>query len=410
MRQITNKTMTQSFKTRYVERNHYNNDGYLFRKEFREDIKSAHPYIAPFIICFSPLLKKLYINRHSKQIKDKIKKRPYKALWLVPFYLLAKITKILGVKWDNLGVRIRLWCGKVDIPYFEVVLTTRCTMRCEHCGNLMQYFSPKNQYTCSADEILETLNTIFEVVDSVGYVQILGGEPLLFKDIVKVVERLDTEPKLRKFGIITNGTIKPKQDLLVALSKSKKFCFDISDYSSSPNLKVKLYYKEIISLLEEYHIPYEMKFENEPLKSWWDFGKIYKRNRDKDGNIENFRACSRFMVCYSVMSNEGLDKIMGGGALQSHSNSQSKGQIFICPVASSLSRLRGLDEFEGDFVQLDSSLTKEKILAFYNQEFFKACDYCHDYAKVKTYVPVGVQTDEVLQIQDYSEKDKSKKE
>lgn len=153
-----------------------------------------------------------------------------------------------------------------------------------------------------------------------------------------------------------------------------------------------------------------MKFENEPLKSWWDFGKIYKRNRDKDGNIENFRACSRFMVCYSVMSNEGLDKYNGGGALQSHSNSQSKGQIFICPVASSLSRLRGLDEFEGDFVQLDSSLTKEKILAFYNQEFFKACDYCHDYAKVKTYVPVGVQTDEVLQIQDYSKKDKSKKE
>lgn len=79
-------------------------------------------------------------------------------------------------------------------------------------------------------------------------------------------------------------------------------------------------------------------------------------------------------------------------------------------MASSLSRLRGLDEFEGDFVQLDSSLTKEKILAFYNQEFFKACDYCHDYTKVKTYVPVGVQTDEVLQIQDYSEKDKSKKE
>ena len=56
-----------------------------------------------------------------------------------------------------------------------------------------------------------------------------------------------------------------------------------------------------------------MKFENEPLKSWWDFGKIYKRNRDKDGNIENFRACSRFMVCYSVMSNEGLDKYNGGG-------------------------------------------------------------------------------------------------
>ena len=309
-------TMTQSFKTRYVERNHYKH-GYLFGKEFRNDIKSAHPYIAPFIILFSLLLKPFYANRHSRQVKDKIKKRPYKALYVIPFYILAKIIKqFIPKSVDNLGVHTRLWCGKVDMPYFEVVLTTRCTMRCESCGNLMQYFSSKNQYTCSIEKILETLNAIFEVVDSIGLVQILGGEPLLFKDIVKVVERLDKEPKVKAFGIVTNGTIKPKEDLLMSLSKSKKFCFNISDYRSSPNLKVKLHYKEIIALLESYNIPHNMMFENEPLKSWWDFGKIYKRNRDKNGNIKNFRACSKFMVCYSVMSNEGLDKIsntIGGG-------------------------------------------------------------------------------------------------
>ena len=67
-------------------------------------------------------------------------------------------------------------------------------------------------------------------------------------------------------------------------------------------------------------------------------------------------------------------------------------------MASSLSRLKGLDEFEGDFLQLDSTLTREKILAFYNQEFFKACDYCHDYADMKDFVPIGVQTDKVLEI------------
>lgn len=67
-------------------------------------------------------------------------------------------------------------------------------------------------------------------------------------------------------------------------------------------------------------------------------------------------------------------------------------------MASSLSRLRGLREFDGDFIQLDANLNKEKILSFYNQEFFKACDYCHDYANIKNYVPIGVQTDKVLEI------------
>ena len=306
--------MTESFKTRYVERNVYRNNDYLFSKEFKDDIRFAHPYLAPFIFVAMPLLKALYNNKSFKSIKKSIKSNPLKIFTKIPLYVLAKI--FMAKSWAKLAVYIRLWCGKVDMPYFEVVLTTRCTMRCKNCGNLMQYFSPKNQYTCSIENILKTLETIFEAVDSVGFVQILGGEPLLFKDIVKVVERLDKEPKVRSFGIVTNGTIKPKQDLLIALSKSNKFCFDISDYRSSPNLKVRLYYEEIIDLLKRYNIPYSMKFENEPLTSWWDFGKIYKRNREKEGNIKNFRACSKFMVCYSVMSNEVLGEAtntMGGG-------------------------------------------------------------------------------------------------
>lgn len=385
--------MTESFKTRYVKENHWYYEGYLFSREMRKDIKNSHFHLAPFILFLCVVLKNIYANRHSKIVKEAIKARPYTALWRIPFYLMARLFK--AKSWTNMGVYIRLWCGKVDLPYFEIVLTTRCTMRCESCGNLMQYFSPKNQYVCSLEGILEALNSIFELVDSVGYINILGGEPLLFRDIVKLVERLDEEPKCKNFGIITNGTIKLKKDLLLALSKSNKFRLDISDYSSSPNLKIPLYQKEIISSLKEYGIPYQMKFEDKPLQSWWDFGKIYKRNRSKEANIKNFRACSKYMVCVSVMSNEGLDKkddlSVGGG--------DCKGQVFICPVASSLSRLKGLDEFEGDFLRLDSTLTKKKILRFYSQEFFKACDYCHDYSKAKIkYIPVGIQTDKIFEL------------
>lgn len=84
----------------------------------------------------------------------------------------------------------------------------------------------------------------------------------------------------------------------------------------------------------------------------------------------------------------------------SHSKtSQSKGQIFICPIASSLSRLRGLDEFRGDFIALDSTLTKRKILAFYAQDFYKACDYCHDMWAQKRTIPVAIQTKEVMRLE-----------
>lgn len=88
---------------------------------------------------------------------------------------------------------------------------------------------------------------------------------------------------------------------------------------------------------------------------------------------------------------------IGGG--QQHNKSYGDGQVFICPIASSLSRLRGLDEFCGDFLVLDSTLTKQKILDFYAQDFFKACDYCHDMWKKRHDIPIAIQTKEVLKLE-----------
>ena len=50
----------------------------------------------------------------------------------------------------------------------------------------------------------------------------------------------------------------------------------------------------------------------------------------------------------------------------------------MCPVASSLSKLKGIDEFSGDYIALENGNLRDRILAFYAQDFFKACDYCQD--------------------------------
>lgn len=405
------------FKIRYVEHqifeqiraNDLLNNGFL-SKGYKHDIYAqikSNPLKSPYLVAVlfaRAVYKSLYANCHAYQVKHKIKSKPYKALHLVPLYLVAKILQVKN--WARYKVLLRFWRGKVDMPYFELVLTTRCTLRCESCGNLMQYFSPKNNYTCTLDGIFGLLDKLFSVIDSVAHIKIIGGEPLLFKDIVKVVERLDSEPKVKSFGMVTNGTIKLKENLLTALAKSKKFWLDISDYSTSPNLKIKLYQKEIFSSLEAYKIPYIIRWNDNPL-SWWEPGKIYKRGRSKEKIIENYRAC--MMPCVSVMSNESLPKsTIGGGQNESSDKrgefctekrgAESKGQIFICPVASSLSRLKGLGEFSGDFISLDSRLTKKKFWDFYAQDFFKACDYCHDMSKGRTYIPMAIQTDKTLEL------------
>ncbi len=136
--------------------------------------------------------------------------------------------------------RIRHKLGKVDIPYIEIVLTTKCTLRCESCNNLMQYFHPKNQYTCTLQGIIQSLDRLFANIDSIQSMRIIGGEPLLFKDLDKVITYLGQQKKLLSFNIVTNATMLFKEKALHALQSCPNAIVHISDYSVSPNIRVPL--------------------------------------------------------------------------------------------------------------------------------------------------------------------------
>ncbi|WP_370522517.1 hypothetical protein [Helicobacter winghamensis] len=70
----------------------------------------------------------------------------------------------------------------------------------------------------------------------------------------------------------------------------------------------------------------------------------------------------------------------------------------MCPVASSLSKLKGIDEFSGDYIALENGNLRDRILAFYAQDFFKACDYCQDWSKPKEKILAAIQTDNALAV------------
>ena len=303
------------FKTRYIDKNAWfvNMDNFFSESKRAIRTKIAQNplkslYLFPALLCIA-FARKIYTSRHSKDIKRKIKRNPLKITYLLPFYALSKIlcAKYLERKYPYW----RILRGKVDMPYFELVLTTRCTLRCESCNNLMQYFDAKSQYTCTWEGICGALNKIFSVVDSIGSVRIIGGEPLLFKDIAKVIKKLDNEPKVKSFNLVTNGTIRFSDEILDALSKSKKCEVCISDYSKSPNLRVNLYQKEIICALDSRKIAHNFVFDKNGDK-WIAPGKIYKRNRTKTDIIRNFKSC--LMPCVSVMSNESNANANRGGA------------------------------------------------------------------------------------------------
>lgn len=70
--------------------------------------------------------------------------------------------------------------------------------------------------------IIESLELLLSKVDSIARVRIIGGEPLLFKDLPQLIDYLDAQKKILTFDILTNATIDFKEDLILRFKKSKK--------------------------------------------------------------------------------------------------------------------------------------------------------------------------------------------
>ena len=89
------------------------------------------------------------------------------------------------------------------------MITTKCSMNCVSCANLMQYYvSQKN----TDNEILKAVKIISKNVDHISEYRVIGGEPLMNKKWAEITNGiLDQDPN-RTVYIYSNATICPKDD------------------------------------------------------------------------------------------------------------------------------------------------------------------------------------------------------
>ena len=121
--------------------------------------------------------------------------------------------------------------NEINIPQIEFCLTTQCSLKCRDCCALMPYFNKKGHIKMSVDEFKTTLNQILDSVNSIRKMIILGGEPLLRKELPEMLEYAAQKDKVIQIAIVSNGTIMPNDDLINVLKKHNKINFYMSNYS-----------------------------------------------------------------------------------------------------------------------------------------------------------------------------------
>ena len=239
----------------------------------------------------------------------------------------------------------------LNIKTIDLVLTERCTLKCKDCANLMQYY--KKPENTDDKGLLLSFNNFINVVDNLLEARIIGGEPLMYKNISNIMENIIGNNKVNKVVIFTNGTIIPKD---INIYKNSKVFFKISDYGRhSKHSKIP----ELENILKINNI----NFLTERVVTWQNAAIIGFQNRTPELTKKTFGTC-----CV----NDALTLLHGN--------------LYICPFSAHAENLHAIPHNHADTIDLIHGTYDEiynKLYSFiYKKEYIEACNYCNgrDYA------------------------------
>ena len=92
-----------------------------------------------------------------------------------------------------------------DTISLEIHLADHCNLRCANCSHFSQLAEPNFLNPIEYENNLKSINS--NILNSIRYVKLLGGEPLLNKDIIKIIEISRNYFTNAIIEIVTNGIL-----------------------------------------------------------------------------------------------------------------------------------------------------------------------------------------------------------
>tara|TARA_Y100001970_G_scaffold294295_1_gene449988 strand:+ start:14098 stop:15357 length:1260 start_codon:yes stop_codon:yes gene_type:complete len=258
--------------------------------------------------------------------------------------------------------------GKLNIKTIDIQVTERCSLKCQDCSNLMQYYErPQN-----SDEsvMFKSIEKFMECVDNLDEFRVIGGDPFMNKEVYKVINKLLTYEKNKKIVIYTNAKIVPKNENLECLKNDKVLVY-ITNYG-----KDSIAHDALVNVLKNEKINYST-FK---CTTWLDCGRIMPNsNKNADALEHQFNNC-----CVSDLI------------------SLLHGKLYRCPFSANAVNLNAIPKDPTDEVNLlDEKLSITELRnqikkLCYDKKYITACSYCNgrDYS-VET-IPAAIQTKKSL--------------
>lgn len=242
----------------------------------------------------------------------------------------------------------------------DVCVTTRCSLRCRGCAHLMYMYERREDW--AASEVISALERVFSVVGYIARVNIIGGEPLLYRDLPKLLDYIAS--KRENIGIVkltTNGTVVPKDPKVYEALRHGFMKVCISNYdlpnTHARELKEKLADEGVLYTDTIYDLD----------EGWYDFGECSPHGRTEEELTRQYSRCD--VEWFSLYRN----------------------RIYACPRAAHMDAL-GLFDAGSDSVSVYDPDLEQKLWHFvYERRSHECCDYCNLGTDEISHIPVARQ-------------------
>lgn len=238
----------------------------------------------------------------------------------------------------------------------QISLTERCTLKCKKCAHAC-YAVSNDSEDLSLSEVYKSADSFFSKVDYIQEFVLIGGEPLLYKQLTDAIEYIGSKYRNRMniFCITTNGTIVPEKDVL-ELCKKYHILFRISNYTNQLP-KLEKHHEKLCTCLDTYGVDYILgKQETE----WVDYGfEDINRDCSEEELIKIFSACNT--PCREIRGNK----------------------YYYCVMARTVSENLGFGVGQDDYLDFDTLTSenyKKELLEFnlgYSEKgYLDMCKHC----------------------------------
>lgn len=247
------------------------------------------------------------------------------------------------------------------LPRVVISLSNRCTLRCRDCNALIPY--AKEKYDRPVVQQIEDIKKLLKVTDRICNIELIGGEPFLYKDLADVLSFCLESSKIDWLEITTNGTLMPSEQIMSLMKNDK--CFVIfSDYGDV-NKKSKKIQDKLIR--EGIHVINLANYR------WYNAGGMEKRGKSMKRIRYEFAMCDCKDVCRTLY----------------------RGKLYVCgraPILHETGKISSNDDFlDLDSLPKDLGKAKRMMKEFFMNDSAQSCDFC-DYASDSVqYVSSGIQ-------------------